>query len=331
VRFFRRLRRFPFIIFLQQCHVTNYFLTTKYFLVVDAKNVQDELINVTRSKYPASAAAIAVWLASAAYLTLVVRFAWNPTPFAQGLAAVGVAAALTYASFAYGLKHAVVLFLACTAITFATENLSAATGFPFGHYDFQVAPSLPHIGAVPMVVGPLWFGMGYFSWTVAGILLGGADFRLRERFNNIALPVVAAFVMTQWDLILDPPSATVSKAWVWRDGGAFFGEPASNFFGWLLTSWLFFQAFALYLRGRRDALARAAGLSPASRAMAVFFYLSSGLTHLTPWLMRQVGEVADGAGHIWRVQDVRETAVITMLMTMGFTSLLALLRIFRPS
>ncbi len=127
----------------------------------------------------------------AAYLTLVVRFAWNPTPFAQGLAAIGVAAALTYASFAYGLKHALALFLACTAITFAMENLGVATGFPFGHYHFQVAPGLPHIGAIPVVVGPLWFGMGYFSWTVAGILLGGADFRLRERFNNIVLPVVA--------------------------------------------------------------------------------------------------------------------------------------------
>jgi putative membrane protein len=173
--------------------------------------------------------------------------------------------------------------------------------------------------------------MGYFSWTVAGILLGGADFQLRERFNGIVLPVVAAFVMTQWDLVLEPPSATVSKAWVWHDGGAFFGVPASNFFGWLLTSWLFFQAFALYLRGRQDALARAAGLSPAFRATAVLFYLSSGLTHLTPWLMRQVGEAADGAGHIWRVQDVRETAVIAMLLTMGFTSLLAILRISRQA
>jgi uncharacterized membrane protein len=286
---------------------------------------------VTPRKFPASGVVIAVWLASGAYLTLVVRFAWNPTPFAQGLAAVGVAAAFTYASFAYGLKHALALFLACTAITFAMENIGVATGFPFGHYHFQVAPGLPHIGAIPVVVGPLWFGMGYFSWTVAGILLGGADFRLRERFNNIVLPVVAAFVMTQWGLILEPPSATVSKAWVWHDGGAFFGVPASNFFGWLLTSWLFFQAFALYLRGCRDALARAAGLGSAFRAMAVFFYLSSGLTHLTPWLMTQVGDVADGAGHIWRVEDVRETAVITMLMTMGFTSLLALLRIFRPS
>jgi putative membrane protein len=46
--------------------------------------------------------------------------------------------------------------------------------------------------------------------------------------------------------------------------------------------------------------------------------------------MGQVGEVADGAGHVWRVEDIRETAVITMLLTMAFTSLLALARIFRP-
>jgi hypothetical protein len=62
----------------------------------------------------------------------------------------------------------------------------------------------------------------------------------------------------------------------------------------------------------------------------VLFYLSTGLTHLTPWIMGQVGEVADGAGHIWRVEDIRETAVITMLLTMAFTSLLALVCIFRP-
>src|SRR5262249_27013377 len=126
-------------------------------------------------------------------------------------------------------------------------------------------------------------------------------------------------------------SATISKAWVWRDGGAFFGVPASNFFGWLLTSWLFFQAFALYLHGRQDALARAAGRGRAFQAMAVLFYLSAGLTHVTPWLMGRMGEAADGSGHIWRVEDIREGAVITMLLTMAFTSLLALARIFRPA
>jgi uncharacterized membrane protein len=282
-----------------------------------------------RDKYLASTGTIAVWVVVGAYLAAVVGFGWNPTPLAQGLAAIGIAAAFAHASFAYGFKHALALFVICSVITFTMENLGAATGFPFGHYHFEVAPSLPHIGAIPIVVGPLWFGMGYFSWIVAGILLGGADSHLRERFNAILLPVVAAFVMTQWDLILEAPSATVAKAWIWRDGGAFFGVPASNFFGWLLTSWLFFQAFALYLRGRPDALARAAGRGRAFQAMAVLFYLSAGLTHLTPWLMGQVGEAADGSGHIWRVEDIRATAVITMLLTMAFTSLLALVRLFR--
>jgi putative membrane protein len=89
--------------------------------------------------------------------------------------------------------------------------------------------------------------------------------------------------------------------------------PASNFFGWFLTSWLFYQAFALYLHGRRDALARAARRGPAFRMIAVLFYLSSGLTHLTPWLTGQIGEVADGAGYLWRTADIRESAVITII------------------
>jgi hypothetical protein len=50
----------------------------------------------------------------------------------------------------------------------------------------------------------------------------------------IVLPIAAAFVATQCDLVTDAPYATVAKAWVYHDGGAFFGVPASNFFGWLL-------------------------------------------------------------------------------------------------
>jgi uncharacterized membrane protein len=275
----------------------------------------------------ARAGAIACWGAIAAYLALVIGFAWNPSQFAQALAAIGIGAALLHASLTYGLRHALVLFVICTAITFAMENLGAATGFPFGHYHFEVGRDLPHIGAIPLVVGPLWFGMSYFSWIAAGILLDGADFRLEQRFNAIVLPIAATFVATQWDLVMDAPSATISKAWVWHDGGAFFGVPASNFFGWLLTAWLFFQAFALYLRRHADALARAALRSRGFRLLAVAFYLSSGLTHLTPWLLGQAGEAADGGGHIWRVQDLRESAVLIMIFTMGFTALLALVRL----
>jgi putative membrane protein len=273
----------------------------------------------------------ALWLGVLAYNALVVGFAWSAAPFAQGLAAIGIASALAHASYTYGWRHAAVLFLICVSITYAMENLGIATGFPFGRYHFEVARDLPYIGTAPLVVGPLWFGMGYFSWVVAGILLDGAHCRLDERFNAIALPVAAALVMTQWDLVLEPPSTTIARAWIWHDGGAFFGVPASNFFGWLLTTWLFYQGFALYLRGQPGALRRASYASRGIKAMAVLFYLCSGLTHVTPWLTGQSGQAADGAGHVWRIEDIREATVLIMLFTMGFTSLLALLRLYRLS
>jgi hypothetical protein len=44
-------------------------------------------------------------------------------------------------------------------------------------------------------------------------------------------------------------------------------------------------------------------------------------------MMGQSGEVTDAANYVWRVQDVRESAVIVMLFTMFFTSVLAALRL----
>jgi len=35
----------------------------------------------------------------------------------------------------------------------------------------------------------------------------------------------------------------------------------------------------------------------------------------------------DAAGHLWRIHDLRETTVVTMLFTMFFTAMLAALRL----
>jgi uncharacterized membrane protein len=268
----------------------------------------------------------AFWLLLTIYLALVVGFAWNPTPLAQALAAAGIFAACLHAVLFYGWRDALALFAICVVVTFTIENIGAATGFPFGHYHFEVGPHLPHVGFVPVIVGPLWFGMGYFSWIVAATLLGcGA--RPVRRFELLASPLVAAFVMTQWDVVMDPPASTVSKAWIWHDGGAHFGVPLSNYFGWLLTSWLFYQAFAIYL-------GRTRGTPPAAherklRFVAILLYLGSGLTHLTPWLIGQGGEAIDAVHQVWRVSDLRASVVVTMLFTMFFTSMLALLRLVK--
>jgi putative membrane protein len=183
------------------------------------------------------------------------------------------------------------------------------------------------VGTIPIIVGPLWFGMGYFAWVVAGTLLGGTHRRLSGKVQLIALPIVAAFVMAQWDVVMDPPEATISKAWIWHDGGAHFGVPISNYLGWLLTSWLFYQAFAIYLIRRHDVPTWTVNQGRAFSLSAILLYLCSGLTHVTPWVMGQSGDVVDAAGHVWRIGDLRETTVVVLLFTMVFTSMLAGLRL----
>ena len=141
-------------------------------------SVQESVKAVGGRSFPPLEAAF--WIVLAAYLALVVGFAWNPTPLAQGLAAIGIVAAGVHAVLSYGWKDAIALLAICLVITFAVENVGVATGLPFGHYHFEVGSNLPHVGAIPIIVGPLWFGMGCFSWIVATTLLGGAQTRLNR-------------------------------------------------------------------------------------------------------------------------------------------------------
>jgi putative membrane protein len=132
--------------------------------------------------------------------------------------------------------------------------------------------------------------------------------------------------MTQWDLVMDPPESTISKAWIWHDGGAHFGVPLSNYLGWLLTSWLFYQPFAFSLR---RTTARWPQGSRKMLLIAILFYASAGLTHIVPWLTENSREVTDAAGRVWHTHDLRETTVAVMIFTMFFTAMLAVLRLMQ--
>jgi putative membrane protein len=65
----------------------------------------------------------------AAYLVLVVGFAWNPTPLAQALAAIGILAACVHAALFYGWKDALALFSICVVVTFARKIWAPSRGF----------------------------------------------------------------------------------------------------------------------------------------------------------------------------------------------------------
>ncbi len=237
--------------------------------------------------------------------------------------------AFGHAAVALGWLDAATFLAICLVVTFSIENLGVLTGVPFGHYHFVVGAGLPHIGSIPAIVGFLYFGMGYPSWVVAGVLLDRAGLQADSRFRLIALPLVASFVMVQWDVVMDPSSSTLGGAWIWHDGGGYFGVPLTNYLGWYLTVWVFFQAFACWQFSRRNSrLTQAMDRKSLFWLIPIFLYLGAGLCQVLPLFTADDAVIVDPAGQRWRARDLRETTVIVMAATMLATSVLALLRWF---
>ena len=198
------------------------------------------------------AARIGLWFLIAVYAatTLIPRFV---PAFGTLLdIALSVAAALAFAwihgSIRYG-SRAIMAFLGIGfLVSNIMENLSILTGFPFGHY-YYTANLGPKLFLVPLLIGPAYFGTGYVAWTLANVILDEPD-RRRDITSLVGLPVVAAFIMTSWDVCFDPILSTVAHDWIWRNGGGYFGVPLVNYLGWYLTVFIYYQLFAVYLAGR---------------------------------------------------------------------------------
>jgi uncharacterized membrane protein len=260
------------------------------------------------------------------YLVAVVAFAGEPSLSGQLTAASGIALCSGLAIANYGWRGAGLLATACLSVTFTMENLGIATGFPFGHYHFEVLANFPHVGLVPSIVGPLYFTVGYLAWIIGSILLDEADLNLSQPINRFGLPIVAAFVMVQWDVVMDPPNATLGHAWIWHDGGGYFGVPLSNYVGWYLTVWMYFQIFALMIyRWPKLFFRPQARRSAETWLVPVALYLAIGASQILPYLTVGNEIVADPAGHSWHARDLRETTVIVMTFTMASTASLAFL------
>jgi uncharacterized membrane protein len=270
---------------------------------------------------------LVLWLGLALTWMFAVAFGGQTGLAAQAAAAVSILVLAGHAFVGLGRIEACAFAAICLLVTFAMENVGVLTGFPYGHYVFLVESGLPHIGVIPPIVGPLYFAMGYASWVIANLLLNGRMAPL-SRHGVVALPLLSAFVMTQWDVVMDPAGSTLAKAWVWRDGGGYFGVPLSNFLGWFLVTWLYFQGFALFAYRRRNQ-APLRSHSQLFWAIPVLLYLAAGLCHLPP-LFDADARLVDGGGRAWSASDLRETAAVVMLFTMTPTVLMALLRLASP-
>ena len=198
----------------------------------------------------------------------------------------------------YGRRGIQVFVALCLGVGTIFEITSLRTGFPFGHYEFTDLMG-PKLFKVPLLLALAYVGMGYLSWVLAALILRYQGQRLSGG-NIVILPLVASVVMVAWDLSMDPVWANIDRAWVWRDGGPYYGVPISNFLGWYLTVYIFYQLFAVYLTKHAPAVVEATHWH-----LAVLFYAASAAGNLLITASPSLpASFVDGSGRHWSIPEL---------------------------
>jgi len=222
----------------------------------------------------------------------------------------------------YGARGILLFMALCLALGSLFESLSLRTGFPFGHYRFTEVMG-PKVMQLPVLLSLAYAGVGYAAWVVATLLVGA---RADTRAGLLLVPSMAAVVMTAWDLAMDPVWAYVDRAWVWFDGGGWFGVPFSNYGGWLLTTWVFYQVFAVWLsrqpRGVR--MARWNRLAVLMYGMVAIGNLLLAAPSAVPRSWPET--ITDAAGRRWLMHDVIDACVLVSVMVMMPFAVIAWMR-----
>lgn len=191
----------------------------------------------------------ASWLFFAATMYLILAEAVSPWFNLPSLGNVGftlvfVLFALTHCTALEGRRRTALFFVTSAIVSYLLEEIGVRTGLIYGayHYSNLLGAKLGH---VPILIPLAWFMMIYPSWMVARALVSGIDTRSLPGLT--AQAVIAALVMTAWDVVMDPGMAAAGN-WTWEQGGAYFGVPRRNYLGWLLTTFLIYWVAGLLWR-----------------------------------------------------------------------------------
>lgn len=235
-----------------------------------------------------------------------------------------------HGSVSYRLRDLLVFAAITLVVSNIFENMSILTGFPFGHYYYSDILG-PKLFLVPVLIGPAYLGTGYLAWTIARVILAVTNPRFPGHLT-VTVPLLASFMMVSWDLSFDPIVSTIYHGWIWLDGGSYFGVPFSNFMGWLLTTFVFLQLFALYLKGYQRVPSTDEQPSRIQGLQAILFYVLVAAKYLQNSLVQDINAtITDPAGVAWRLQDIYAATGLAAIFTMGTFIILGLVKLMDAS
>ena len=170
---------------------------------------------------------------------------------------LGAAAMLAFGFAQLGARRTLIFFTAACVLSATAELTGTKTGWPFGGYEYTNFLGAKLLGRVPFPIPLSWFYMGFASLLIADAIAAAQGWRNRTRWSI----VLGAYLLTAWDLVLDPsmaaPQLQYIHFWVWHEHGPYFGMPLRNLAGWFGTGLLFIAVGRLLWRERVTPVTRA--------------------------------------------------------------------------
>ncbi len=151
---------------------------------------------------------------------------------------LGAATMFAVGVLTLGWRKTAIFAVVSTCLSLASELIGTGLGWPFGNYAYTDFLGWKVLDRVPYTIPLSWFYMGLASYLLGGLI--AARFGLRRR--TLWSLLIGAYLLTVWDLVLDPAMAHEHLRvhfWVWDETGAYFGMPIKNFVGWTGTGLLY--------------------------------------------------------------------------------------------
>lgn len=155
----------------------------------------------------------------------------------------GFAFAIVHGRLTIGGRNVAAFIVITVVVSFAAEATGVATGIVFGDYHYTSELG-PRILGVPPIVQLAYVAMAYASMMTARAILGVRG--PQRGWRIVAVAFAGAIPMVGWDVTMDPHLSTIEGAWIWEDGGEYFGVPLHNYVGWFLTVFVFLVLYGLW-------------------------------------------------------------------------------------
>ncbi|MBT8395885.1 MAG: carotenoid biosynthesis protein [Gemmatimonadetes bacterium] len=123
-------------------------------------------------------------------------------------------------------------------LSFLAEHIGTGYGFPFGGYEYTGLLGYKLGGRVPFLIPISWFLMALPAWILASMIFP-------TRRATVPRLIMGAYLLTAWDLALDPAMSFLTPYWVWENPGPFYGMPWINLAGWMGTGLILMGALEI--------------------------------------------------------------------------------------